>query len=170
MAELLELANLKAVMADLAKDIEADYKEQLVASGRYTQNYGLINSIRTEVHTYDGGCQVIMHLADYWKYVEQGVKGTENTSSPFKNPGWKAFPHILNWVEIKPLIPKPFDGKKAPTQKQLAYLVTRKIVEKGTKGSHDLERTKDGIIPFYIPRIKEALEKDVGIYLNTIKW
>lgn len=157
MDELVNLDSLLRVLMDLARDIEDNYKEQLAASGRYTTEYNLIDSVRTEVRVADKGYEIVMHLKDYWKYVE------EDTKPHFPPPS-----KILEWIQIKPIIPRPDKLGRIPTEDQLAFLIGRKIARVGTKGSHDLEKTKDAIIPFYRERIKEALGHDMESYIRKL--
>ena len=80
----------------------------------------------------------------------------------------KAFPFILKWIDIKPVIPRPDGNGKIPTPKQLSYLITRSIVDKGTQGTHDLKKVEDGIIPFYKDKISAALGHDMEHYIRKL--
>lgn len=155
--ELIQLNELLQVLMDLARDIEDNYKEQLAASGRYTTEYALIDSVRTQVRVGDSGYEVVMNLNDYWKYVENGTK-----------PHFPPPDKILTWIQIKPIIPRPDALGRTPTENQLAYLIGRKIARKGTEGTHDLEKTKDAIIPFYRERIAQALGHDMENYIRKV--
>ena len=128
----------------------------------------LIESVKTNVVVGDQAFEVTMRLNDYWKYVEEGVRGSRNMSSPYRNPGWKAYPFILKWIEIKPVLPRPNSNGKQPTPKQLGYLITRSIVENGTQGSHDLQKVKDGVIPWYREKIAAALGHDMEHYIRKL--
>ena len=154
---LIDLNELLSVLMQLASDIEDNYKEQLAASGRYTTNYALIDSVSTQVKVADQGYEITMTLNDYWKYVE-------NATKPHFPPPDK----ILEWIQIKPIFPRPYKLKKAPTENQLAYLIGRKIAREGTEGSHDLEKTKDAIIPMYRERIANALGHDMENYIRKL--
>lgn len=174
MAELMDLNNLQRVLEDFAKDIRENYKEHLQYHDRLTQKKPskekskLIDSIQTHVVHGDKEFLVTMDLNEYWKYVEEGVQGRDNPTSPYKNPGWKAFPHIYEWVEIKPVIPRPGKNGKLPSTKSLAYLITRSIAEKGTKGTHDLAVTKENVLNWYRDKISEALGRDMENYIRKV--
>ena len=168
MEQLIEFTELQQVLQELAIDIRKNYREHLKANDRYTTNWALIKSVKTEVVVGERKFEITMTLNDYWKYVEQGVFGEENGSSPFKNPGWKAYPFILNWVKIKPVIPRPDSRGRIPKPKQLAYLITRSIVKNGTHGSHDLWAVKENVIPWYMDRIREALAHDTANYIRKL--
>ncbi len=166
--ELIEFTELRQVLEDLANDIRDSYRESLERNDRYTTEHKLIDSVRTQVVVDDRAFEVTMTLQDYWKYVEEGVRGARNPDSPYRNPGWKAYPHILRWIDIKPVLPRPLANGKLPTQKQLGYLITRSIVNNGTQGSHDLQKTKDELIPWYKERISDALGHDMENYIRKI--
>lgn len=174
MAVLMDLSNLQKVLEDFAKDIRENYKEHLQYHDRLTQKkpsnvkQKLIDSIETHVVQGDREFLVTMDLNAYWKYVEEGVQGKENPRSPYKNPGWKAYPHIYEWVEIKPIIPRPGKNGKLPSTKSLAYLITRGIVQNGTQGTHDLAVTKENVLNWYRDRISEALGRDMERYIAKV--
>lgn len=157
MADLFELKEVIQVLMDLANDVEENYKQHLVQSGRYTTEYALLDSITTRVSVSGTEYSVVMNLNDYWKYVE------DDTKPHFPPPS-----AIQRWVEIKPVIPKPDDNGRIPTPRQLAYLIGRKISIFGTKGSHDLERTKDAVLPMYRKRLEAALGHDVSAYIKRV--
>ena len=99
----------------------------------------LLNSIEYQVTQGENEYVVSLSLEEYWKYLEYGVSGKDNTSSPFKNPGWGAYPHILNWINVKPVLPRPDKNGKLPSQKSLA--ITRSIVQNGTQPGGELKDT-----------------------------
>ena len=166
--ELIDFEKTRSVLEEFAEAVAQRYKDNLVASGRPTQKEAqLIPSIRTEVILGERAWEVTMTLRDYWKYVEEGVQGDGNPQSPYRNPGWKAFPHILHWIDIKPVLPRP-NGNKIPSQKSLAYLITRSIVQHGTQGSHDLKRAKEDVMESFKERIVDALQHDVGFYIRKV--
>lgn len=166
--ELIEFTELQQVLQDLANDIRDNYKEHLEFNDRYTKEHKLIDSVKTQVVVGERAFEITLTLQDYWKYVEEGVQGSENTSSPYRNPGWKAYPFILRWIDIKPVIPRPDAKGRIPSPKQLGYLITRSIVEKGTQGSHDLQKVKDGVIPWYREKIAAALGHDMEHYIRKL--
>ena len=165
--ELLDLTELQKVLQDFATDIRDRYRDVL-ANNDHIASRKLFDSIKTQVVVGDNAYEVTMTLEDYWKYVEEGVKGLSNPSSPFSNPGWKVFPHILKWVEVKPVIPRPGNNGKIPTPKQLAFLITRSIVTEGTHAYHPLGQTKKDILPWYRERISQALGHDMETYIRKL--
>ena len=162
--ELIDLTELQQVLQDLANDIRDNYKEHLQFNDRYTErgvptgySEKLIDSVKTQVVVGDNAYEVTMTLNDYWKYVEYDTK-------PHFPPPNK----ILEWVEIKPVIPRPLASGKIPSPKQLTFLIGRKIYNEGTNGTHDLEKVKDGVIPFYRDKIAAALGRDMENYIRKV--
>lgn len=78
-------------------------------------------------------------LLDYWKAIENGRK-----------PGGKYPPvsAVLAWVQAKQIMPQPYILKKTgkqiiPKQRQLAFLISRKIALKGTPPRPYLQQSVD---------------------------
>ena len=111
----------------------------------------LINSVETQVETDQGTYLVTITLADYWKYVEDDTK-----------PHWPPVSAILEWIRVKPVIPRPDSRDRIPKPEQLAYLIGRKISREGTEGSHDLALSATECNRKYEPLIAEALAQDLG--------
>lgn len=154
MAELMNLDNLRAVLEDMGRDIAQGYKDELIRNNHYTTARTLLDSVRTFVEVGDRAYELKMSLKDYWKYVEEGTR-----------PHWPPPGPIARWIEIKPVIPRPDARGRIPTVKSLEYLIRRKISRVGTEGTHDLQKTKDAIIPWYRQRLEEALGRDLENYI-----
>ena len=170
--ELIAFPATIAVLQQLAEDVKAGYIDQLKKNGHYTRDGKdrLIDTITTQV-TVDGKTfTASLNMNHYWKYLEEGIA----PAGPFKNPGWKSFPFILEWVKIKPLIPRPPKTIKPSKrtleslQKSLAYLIVRKRNIEGDPGTHGFEKTREAVLPTYYQRIEEALTQDIGNYLHTV--
>ena len=162
--ELIDLTELQQVLQDLANDIRDNYKEHLEFNDRYTElgvpsgyTQKLIDSVKTQVVVGDQAYEVTMTLNDYWKYVEDDTK-----------PHFPPVNKILEWVNIKPVIPRPDRNGRIPSPQSLAFLIGRAISEHGTKGSHDLQQVKDGVIPWYKEKIAIALGHDMEHYIRKL--
>lgn len=151
----MDFPALRAVLQDLADDIKAGYIDQLTVDDHIASG-DLIDTMKVEVRQGDRAFSVTMDVNKYWKYLEEGISPT----GKYGNPGWKAYPFIREWIDIKPVIPRPGPDGRIPSPKQLAYLITRKIVEEGTTPSRNLEKTKDAILPVYMDRIAAAILED----------
>lgn len=151
-----DFTNTLAVLKEFCEWFKAKYTENLEKSDRKTQERSLINSVRVY---YEGGggnaYEVKMSLLDYWKHVENGTP-----------PHFPPLSAIKRWVEIKPVVPKPDARGKVPTTAQLAYLIARKISIVGTKGSYDLQTTKEEAMKVFKEKLEQALAKDCGTLLK----
>ncbi len=154
--ELLELTELRKVLEDFATDIRDRYKDVL-ANNDHIASRQLVDSVKTQVVVGESAYEVTMTLADYWKYIEN------DTRPHFPPPS-----AILTWIEVKPVIPRPDANGRIPTPKQLAFLISRKIAREGTTGTHDLQQTKDNILPWYQERIEAALGHDMQNYIRKL--
>lgn len=147
---------LMAVLEDLARDVREGYIDQLELHDRRATG-NLIDSVHTTIEVRGTTYIVWLNLADYWKYVEYDTK-----------PHWPPPPAILKWILVKPVIPRPDYNGRIPTPKQLAFLIGRKISEVGTKGSHDLQKTENAVLPMYEERLLEALQRDTLNYIEKV--
>lgn len=154
--ELLELTELQQVLQDFAEDIRDRYRDVL-AKNDHIASRKLVDSIKTQVEVGDNYYEVTMTLEDYWKYVEYDTK-----------PHFPPPDAILKWIQIKPVIPRPDANGRIPTQKQLAFLIGRKIAREGTTGTHDLEQTKEDILPWWREQISKALGHDIENYIRKL--
>lgn len=149
MENLLELNNFKKVLKEYSQEVVSNYKESLLNDDRKATG-NLINSINYTISINGNEYDVFLNLEDYWKFVENDTK-----------PHWPPINAILNWIRVKPVLPTENRNGKLPTEEQLAFLISRKISEEGTKGTHNLERTLDALNGFYMAKFEEALMEDL---------
>ena len=154
--ELLELTELQQVLQDFAEDIRDRYRDVLTKNDHIASRK-LVDSIKTQVEVGENYYEVTMTLEDYWKYVEYDTK-----------PHFPPTDAILKWIQIKPVIPRPGADGRIPTPKQLAFLIGRKIAREGTTGTHDLEQTKEDILPWWREQISKALGHDIENYIRKL--
>ena len=162
--ELIDFENLRTVLEEFAVEFRDAYRAELERSDRFTQHGKdrLIdsvsaNTVQTMVQAGDTAWTVSINLKEYWKYVEYDTK-----------PHWPPPSAILNWVQIKPVLPRPDSRGRIPSQKSLAYLIGRKISQVGTKGSHDFEHTREALLERFKVRVREALAADVHNYIHVL--
>jgi len=158
--ELFDFTRTQQVLEEIAVAVRDGYKERLTESG-HVASERLLRSIREEVVVGDGTYEVVLHLEEYWKYVENDTRGRQTGLPGRKDPPFDA---IYKWVQVKRLLPRP--GSKIPTQEGLAWAIKRKIGEYGTKGSHDLGKTKDEVLPRYMEKLRAAVGEDATIYIT----
>lgn len=165
---LIDFAELQAVLQDYAKDAEEMYKYQ-VSLGGHNASRKLADTVEANVVVGEEEYSVTLKLQDYWKYLEHGSQGT--VSSPPDATGKAHFPPpnvIMKWIEVKPIIPRPTSSGQIPTPKQLAYLIGRKIHREGIEPFPALSQTKQELMEQYKERIAKALAMDVGSYLQKM--
>ena len=117
----------------------------------------LIDTLAYHIIATDDEITAYLDHQDYLKYIEGGI----SPAGEYGNPGWKAYPFIRRWVESKPL-PRTEKNGKLPTWDSLAYLVTRKIAEKGIEPDPVLNDILREMDERYLPIIEEAVSEDVG--------
>ena len=154
--ELFELSELTRTLQEIAEEVKKVYKGHLWDSDRVASG-NLFASVQSEVRVQGTTYEVVLHLQDYWKYVEEDTR-----------PHWPPPDAILRWISVKNIIPRPDDKGRIPKPEQLAFLIGRKISEKGTEGTHDLQHTKEEVLPRYWERIQEALTHDAIIYIGKV--
>lgn len=150
----LTFRNLQRVLMQYAETVVQQYRENLTASDRIASGE-LINNITYSVQENGQWYEVVLTLEDYWKYVEYDTR-----------PHFPPVSKILEWVRVKPVLPRPGANGKLPTEKQLAYLIARKISIVGTEGSHDLRDAVSLTTEQWREKIRIALMKDLRDQLD----
>lgn len=151
----MELTNTYRVMDEFAKRFITLYKTNL-ENNNHIANGSLINSLRYFVQKDENTIEVDIELQDYWKYIENGTR-----------PHFPPMDAILGWIRIKPILPQPINGK-LPTEKQLAYLISRKISQVGTKGTNDLSNALEDTMTEFENRIEQAVYDDIDSVVGTM--
>ena len=144
--------NLQQVLDDFTKDVADTYKSLLLRDGKNATGE-LISSIKPmEPELVDGTFECSLSLAPHWKYVENGRR-------PGKFP---PIDDILEWVKAKPQLARPNRlDRKELTPKQLAFLVARKIANKGIPPGNQLEEAMDIVYARWKDRIDAAITADI---------
>lgn len=159
--EVLQLKNFAKVLEEFAFEFGESYKMKLIginASNELSNSVELISIVEN-----DTKYKVVFKALSYWQSIEFG-----------RDIGKKAPPieAILKWIEIKPIIPYPYNGK-LPTPKQLAFLISRSIKEKGISSKPILQNTINEMVdkfkPLFIEAIKVDLKREVTFILNASK-
>ena len=150
MDKLIDLPHVQAVMEEMAIAIRNEYQDNLIRNDRIASG-DLLNNIEYEITRGDFTYTIYVKMKDYWYYVENGRKAGK--MPPIDN--------ILNWIRVKPVLPRPNAEGKLPTPQQLAFLIARKIGEEGTQGTQDLRKATDTIWDTFEDRLYEAIDEDV---------
>ena len=149
-AETLKYDNLIRVLNEYGQELVNLYKNKLAANN-VNASGELSNSVKYLLKNKNSIYEIDLELADYWKYVENGRK--EGKFPPISK--------IENWIKVKPILPTAYQGK-LPTEKQLAYLIARKIARKGIQPRPLLADSVEELNRIYFDKIEEALSIDLG--------
>ena len=153
---LNEFPKVAEVLERYAKEFIEQYRLNLVESGRPASGR-LADSLTYKVDMGANVYAVDISLLDYWKYIESGTR-----------PHWPPVSAIREWIKVKPVIPRPFENGKLPTEDQLAFLIARKISRVGTEGINDFERANQEIFSRMEMSIAEAVTEDLQRQVSII--
>lgn len=154
---LMSFNHLADVLDKYGAAVCEAYRKELAAKGKNAAG-ALSGSVRYIVKRETATYAVDLSLADYWKYVEYG-RGPGKFPPPDK---------ILEWVRIKPVIPRPMENGKLPTDKQLAYLIGRKIARDGIGPTPALSTASGSVYEAFLARIGEAITADLASALDGV--
>ena len=151
----LEFRHLQQTLQDYINEVKELYSDNIVREG-HNASGDLIKSIKVILQKNNTSIEVSLSLNEYWKYLESGTR-----------PHWPPMDAILEWIRVKPVIPVERNGS-LPTEKQLAYLISRKIAQEGTPETNLLENTLETVNAKYDELISEAIDKDLDEGLTAI--
>lgn len=153
-----KFTNLQNALDKFINDFIDTYKNILIRDNKKASG-NLIKSIKSlSIDFTSSKLSGSISLADYWKYVEYGRK-----------PGKFPPPNkILDWIKIKPILPRPINGIK-PTEKQLAFLIGRKISKYGIKAGNQFSEALDLVWAKNSNLISDAISLDLQEAVDIIK-
>lgn len=146
----MEFLRTYEVLKGFSESLQSLYKQNLI-DNNIPATGELVNSVQANVSINENTHQVVLTLEEYWKYIEYGRK-----PGKFPPPD-----KILSWVRSKPILPVENSGR-IPTEKQLSFLIGRKISEKGIEARPILENTISDLYDQFINNITSAFADDVS--------
>lgn len=161
---LFDFPNLSIALKEYGDFLVTEYKGNLEKNGHRATGQ-LISSIYSVINIGQNSASVELHLADYYKYLEkERLKG----SLPPVNK-------ILEWIQVKPILPRPDENGKLPTEEQLAWAIAKNMEKEGapTRDGMPVEPTKDlgeaigTTDEFFWGKIEEALVEDLESMFNS---
>ena len=152
----MEFTNVVQFLNDFGKELADKYKRNLVNDDAIDTSK-LLNSIKYIFNNNNTSFEISMEMAEYWKYVESGRKSG-------KFPPISA---IREWVKVKPVIPRPYNGK-LPTENQLAFLISRSISKKGIRPRPIFNDSLDDVMRDFENGLEDAFTKDVENEMDKI--
>lgn len=158
----IKLDNVKMILDEYALKFQELVKRNITNKDERGWNHvastNLLASIHTSIEIGNEKYTVYLHSKEYLKYLENGTK-----------PHWPPTKPILEWVRNKKLPTKESTGDKTlPTEKQLTYLIRKKISEDGTNAYPIVANTQQELNEIYAGKLVEALEKDIHNWLPII--
>lgn len=125
----MNFEDIYAALDSLMDEFQYAYASKLIDTNHTASGNLALN--QKHYFVFDGRYyRIYLQLEDYWKYLEYGTK-----------PHFPPVEKIAEWIRIKPVLPRPNEKGKLPTQKQLAFMIARSISIKGTKPTHTLQQT-----------------------------
>lgn len=165
--ELITFTHLEAVLDEYADAAVRIYAENVAKEGANASG-DLVNFLRGEVLTNQGGYEVTLQLNHYWEFLEGGTKGKEYPNALCKQhrPPISA---ICRWVEIKPILPRPATAKrKAQSLDSLAWAIAKSIERNGIRPRPILATTIKELNEQYLQRLQDALALDTQGYIHLM--
>lgn len=151
------MTNLEKELSNFANDFELLLKDKAYVADLIAKG-DLMNTLEvTSYYTNNKQFKVIMRAQDYAMYaLEYGRK-------PGKKPPYKS---ILEWIQVKQILPRPDKNGRELTQEDLAFRIQASIGKKGVLGKKLVSKTLQELLVEYKPKFKEAIRKDTeqGIY------
>ncbi len=148
---MIDFANLAAVLEQYGAEVCEKYRAELAARGKDatgTLGETVHYIVQRDATTY----AVDLSLADYWKWVEYG-----------RRPGKFPPPEkIIEWIRVKPVLPRPLSNGKLPTEQQLAFLIGRKIARDGIAPTPVLGDATADVYERFVERIGAAISADLA--------
>lgn len=142
----MEFTHLEEVLNRYGRELEQRYKWNVA-----TASHDLQNTARFYIEHNGNRYEVGLNLKYYWYYENNGRRAGK----------FPPISKIQEWIKIKPVIPRERNGY-LPTEKQLAFLIARKIAREGTKGKHTFDNVVEELNNEMLMSIKNALIEDLG--------
>lgn len=151
----LDLSSLTGTLADFAVQFVLMAREKLEQADRISTAHLADSIVPTEVQIFESVYKVNINVADYYTFVDQGVRGWQNEkggSSPYQfkhsPPGKKMVNEIRKWVIKEGLKGRGSENRRivgrrdtrrhsiTDTSTATAYAISSSIKKKGLTPSH----------------------------------
>lgn len=117
---IIKWTHLKEILLRYGQVFIEKARENLGKNGSYATGT-LGDTMRPIVEINGNSFKVMVEIQSYWNYVEFG-----------RRPGKFPPPNrIKEWIQVKPIKPRPGKNGKVPTTDQLTFLISRKIAKEG---------------------------------------
>ncbi len=140
----------RAVLERYAQKLIEQYRANLREENSFAAGT-LYNDISFTVRMGTSRHSVVITLADYWKYVENGRRAGS------KMPPIGA---IEQWISVKPIIPEVRNGR-TPSVRSLAFLIARAIGRRGIPAKKPFQRAYDALLAEFREEVQRAAVEDI---------
>lgn len=140
---------VESILTDVGIDVLSEYRRQLMEVG-VDPDGQLSSTASFRIDTRGGSYELILELQDYWKYVERGRR-----SGKFPPPE-----AIHQWIRLRRIVPREVNGI-TPTDRQLGYLIGRKISREGIRARRPLGRAYDAIMDREMDMLYEVMRNEI---------
>lgn len=155
------MGSLEKTLFNFAEEFQILLKNNIISADKVASGE-LLNSIEVSSLYINGNeWKVTLKAVDYINVIEDGRKAG-------KQPPMKA---ILQWINIKQILPRADELGNEISKEQLAFLIARKIGSKGFSGKQIISNSLEELLVKYRPLIKEAILTDVelGLYNSMLE-
>lgn len=146
---LMKWTNMTKVMEEYSTFVEEKMKENMKSE------WELPKKIVFHLELSDNIFEITFSAPDYWKWANDG-------RGPGKFPPFKV---INEWITRRKITPYPSSSGKLPSRRSLVFLISRKISERGTEGTHFYERRIDSY-EIWKEKIINAITDDISEELD----
>lgn len=150
-----QFTNLLAVLDEYGNAFRNLYQDKLISADKIATG-DLLNSVEYRVSVDGTAYEVVLSLAEYWKYIENGRPQGAKMPPPSA---------ILEWINVKPVVPRPDEKTgRVPSPEQLSWKIAKSIKAKTDKGPIPgtplMAQTYEELNAYYRPRIAAAFRAD----------
>lgn len=172
MDDLLRFDNFIQALRQYQQAVVEGYRDKIIIDGHIATG-NLINDIECPAVEIDNNVySVYIKVKSYFDYVERGVNGTDkDQGSPYSfNRSKTMIPPnvVLEWIKVKPILPRPDRNGHIPSQRSLAYIIAKSIHEKGLEPGNELRKTLEELNDEWTTKILQALTKDLSESIGLI--
>jgi len=170
--DVAQLTGVKKVLGEFAKKVVEDSKANLIR-GNHIASDSLNASIKPlPVQEIGGGYMVEIQMNDYWKFVNEGVRGAKSGAkaqgSPFqyktKMPPRQS---IEEWITNKGISVGGVRGQRENPRASLAAVIQRRIYNFGTPRTLFLDKAlPESLMKALTEDVAEAFGKSISISIK----
>lgn len=174
--EKVKLNHTASALVELADFLITTARENMDRKGNTATGFTSTSMKAGPIQTNTSKLQVDVEIASTYKFLDQGVKGTEGGRGKYqfktKYPGKKMALALLRWVKVRRVATKYKAisanekknqrikklSKKADSQKSLAYAIATNIKKKGIKPTM-----------FFSDAVKETIKHQKKVLADSVK-